>query len=467
MLQKKSIFSIILLIIFFFCYFPLSVLASNNTEFEYYLHAISNSTKKYDNITSYESDKATVAEHQIDYVKILSTTTAFSIFLPISDSGLEACFYGNIYSINGDGYYDDKLILGNFDFSLDNNYNIVLFKILKEDTDIAKFSLLIENIDTGELIESSFSVDNNKFTVLMNIAKENTSVLENQSDDQDFSTAKELLSLLQPQKRCISAVNSSTQSTTYAQSNYNFTSTTGYGAQVGNFSLMQQFFTEIYDDSDSSITPSSHMQQILSQTGWGIYRGTNFFYVIHGVQNTNTEQLVGLTLVSFSHQRPNNGEEISASYTIVDACTVSYNKTTKTANLLFYNNGIRLEKAAIAIQLVGGTTNFYKATKTYSSEHSGKLKNVLIAISSKLSVANSIWEALTTTNETSDTNDFGTDSNQRAVYGDLVRAVGNQLKSSYYLQKSSSSIGVIGSFYTNKTFSTYKVSYSFTGYSLL
>lgn len=72
-------------------------------------------------------------------------------------------------------------------------------------------------------------------------------------------------------------------------------------------------------------------------------------------------------------------------------------------------------------------------------------------------------------NDSSETVDFGTDYNQELVYDGLVRAVANSTASGKYLWGKDCSLGISANHYssTSKTYSSHRVAYSFTGYSLL
>lgn len=103
----------------------------------------------------------------------------------------------------------------------------------------------------------------------------------------------------------------------------------------------------------------------------------------------------------------------------------------------------------------------------FSLENKSTVKNVMIAIGSKLGTASAIWDALTISEKSSDTVYLGTDKYQKNVYDGLVRAIANQAGSSAYLWGVKTSLGISGKYRTAKTYSSYRIAYSFTGYSLL
>ena len=137
---------------------------------------------------------------------------------------------------------------------------------------------------------------------------------------------------------------------------------------------------------------------------------------------------------------------------------------------MYSNTGIRLEDATIAIELVGGTTNFYEATKTKNLDSSGTgLLAILVAVSDDLGIASAIWNALKQTDDSSATVDFGSDENQERLYDGLVRAIANRTASGKYLWSRGNYIGITGRFYNNslKTYSARRIAWGFTAYSLL
>jgi len=444
----------------------------NDSELE--AHYDISSARKFADLSDYEELYPTNADSAITDIRIVAEKNKVTTYLIIANEQEkeEVKFTGEVLSINGRGYYDDKLIIG--DFAPSGYFKVVLFKIFIDSETkraLPKLTLLVEDIRSGELLESSFAITANQFNNLLCLAKNTTELLEatkekDSSIEPRFVVAEKVIALMQPRENYLPA---EPIAQLLSQSNSSFKSTNTYSGTSATLSTLQTFCNSLSAAPSSGITPSTTMQTVLSQTGWKMYKTSTYFYVMHGVANTSTEQLVGITVASVSDNRPNNGILLSASYTIVGSCTLSYNKTTKIATMLMKDSGIRLENASIAIELVGGTTNFYTATKSWVLESNGGVKNVLIAISANLSVASAIWDALTTTSDSSATTDFGTDSNQTAVYGGLVRAVGNQAQASKYMWGINTSIGINASFYntSGKTYSSHRIAYGFTGYSLL
>ncbi len=468
---------VIAMVLQFFTFSAFATDSDSNETFDGYIinaEAIDDSATKYVNAFAFESAESSDSLANIENIRIeVAGNYSVSVNLNIDEnisirSG--ATFHGSIYALNGNGYFDDKLIVGSFEPTI--NYSIVLFKILNSDSSPV-LNLLVENLETGELTDYSFEVDSKHFDKLMLVAKETTKQLESTKDEKGSITpqvlvAEEVISLMQPGKNYLSAENAGLLR---AQSNSSFLSTSSYSATAATASVLGTFCTNMEEASSSGYTPSTTMQSVLSQTGWKMYKTSGHFYVMHGVANTSTEQLVGITYCSLSDERPNDGNQINASFTVAGSVTLSYDKTAKKAYLLQSNTGIRLEDATIAIELVGGTTNFYEATKTFSLEggKSNFVKDIFIAIASKLGVPSLIWSALKTTNDSSTTVQFGNDANQNNVYDGLIRAASNKTAADRYLWGKKTSLGVIAKYYTTsgKTFSSYRIAYGFTGYSVI
>ncbi|CVI66852.1 hypothetical protein NDGK_00684 [Clostridiales bacterium CHKCI001] len=428
-------------------------------------------TNSYRNASNYFEGNKTVVEEDNTKIKlwVSNNIVYFSLIstFKCSESGKVDTFSGKVFALHGNGYYDNKLIIGDFDQV--GTVNIAQFKILCEKQPI--LTLLVECTNTGELVEYFFQITQDVFGSLMEMAQANTASLESEIDNRGDSTSQilssqRIIALMQPSNNFIYKTSTNAMR---SQSHSSFKSTSSYPGIYASSTEIKNFCTAINNSLSSGITPSATMQSVLSQTGWKMYKSSSYFYVMHGVANSSTEQLVGITLVSISNNKPDS-ENINASYTVVGSCTVSYNKTIKIATLLQYDTGIRLENATIAIELVGGTTNFHKATKTWNLDSSGTgVKDILIAISSKLGVASAIWDALKSSNDSSETVDFGTDSNQNLVYDGLVRAIANQTASGKYLWGSGNSLGISGVHYNNssKIYASHRIAWGFTAYSLL
>ncbi len=439
------------------------------------------SAKSYLGASAYEEDVLARSICENTSMKISTARNMVSITLALSEVALEEreslsgkeIFIGEVFSLNGGGYYDNIMILGSFAPTAD--YSIALFKILNENS-TPVLTLLVENINSGELTEYSFHISASLFDKLMSIAQSTTKSHEDSKNkDGDISpermVAQEVIALMQPSKNYKSLENSLNMRT---QSNSSFKSTTSYVATAASLNVVQTFCASINAATSSGITPSATMQSVLSQTGWKMYKTSTHFYVMHGVANTSTEQLVGITVCSVSSEKTYGQPELTALYTVVGSATLSYDKSTKVATLLQYNTGIRLEDASIAVELVGGTTNLLNATKTKNLEGGGSLKNLFVAVLNSLGVPADIWTALQTSGDSSDTVPFGSDANQAAVWGNgvegnLVRAAANQGSSSYYLWGYGTYIGIIAHYKTDpgKTYSSYRTAWGFTAYSLL
>lgn len=428
--------------------------------------SLSNEVRSFLNASDYYAGQFEVEQYTAS-IRIWNNDdrVCFSLTPSTMVIGKKHTFWGNVFALHGNGYYDDKLIVG--DFPQVEMLNIVQFRILNEGHPV--LTLLVEHMDTGKLIEYSFQISEDVFHGLMEIALANTAATESTMHGTDnqlsqMLTAQRILALMETPERLVNGGN-----VPRTQNHSSFQSTSTYSGTYATSLEVKNFCTAVNNSTTSGITPSTMMQTVLSQTGWKLYKANTYFYVMYGVATSSDVRYIGITIASVSNNHPEQ-TKLSASYTIIGSTTVAYNTSTHIATLIMYDAGIRLEDATIAIELLNDTTNFYQATKTWSyTDNTSGLKDILIAISDYLGIASAIWNALQTSNNSSETVDFGNDSNQINVFGGLVRAVANQLKSGYYLWNSGDSVGIIGCHYnTNqKPYSSHRIAWSFTGYSLV
>lgn len=422
--------------------------------------------KFYSNASSYFDGEPTELENN-DF-KLSIWIKDDRVHLEISSNQITAdekqTFSGEIFALHGNGYYDDKLVLGDFDKN--EKWSIAQFKVIAELQPV--LTTIIEDLDTGKLVEFTVQISQSLFTRLMQIAKANTAVLESREQRNNdllpqAAAAQKIIELMQPSKMFLHDANYIS-----AQRSAIFKSTNSYSGASAAATTLKNFCASVNNSSTNGVTPNSTMQTILTQTGWKMYKSPSYFYVMYGVKNTSTERLVGITVASISNERP-KPTNISASYTIIGSCTLSYDTVTHVANLLQYNTGIRLEDATIAIELVNGSAYFYQATKTWDLDSRGSVKDILVAISEKLGIASAIWNAFKSSKNSSPTVSFGSYENQKLVYGGPVRAVANQTDSGTYLWGQGKTLGIIG-LHENSSeypYSSHRIAWGFTAYSLV
>lgn len=128
--------------------------------------------KSYCGISAYEEEITSLSDStdSVAWADIsISDSEHVISFSMLSDEMAVETFTGQVFALHGNGYYDDRLILGSF--SPVENHNIALFKILNEN--IPELTLLVEDMFTGELKEYRFEISQEKFSALMNVAKKN------------------------------------------------------------------------------------------------------------------------------------------------------------------------------------------------------------------------------------------------------------------------------------------------------
>ncbi len=353
-------FAVILSMVFGFS--VLTFAAEPNTDNQVTETHSSYAVNSYSNASSYFEGKTNELKNSDTKIGVQPERIALSsendrVRLEITSSliaeGETQTFLGKVFAIHGNGYYDDKLILG--DLGRNGKYSIAQFRVFSDN--ISNLTILVEDLDTGGLTEFSSHISQELFLELMNIADSNTTVAElAESQDSGISpqaiVAQEVIELMQPSKRFLHSINRRS-----LQSSSTFKSTSSYSAQSASADTLRDFCASLNDSISGSITVNGIMRNVLTQTGWKMYKTSSHFYVMHGVTNSSTEQLVGITVVSLSDYHPGT-TQVNASYTIIGSCTLSYNPTTHVATRLQYDTGIRLEDAIIAIELVNGTTYF-------------------------------------------------------------------------------------------------------------
>ena len=417
----------------------------------------------FKNAEAYETEQFIVVQDNTSPLTFNVDNEQINISIVIDN--LLQNFSGKLYSIDGNGYYDDKMILG--EFTPVGIYNILYFDItygLDEETDMPITTIIIENIDNGEIIESTYTLQQSQFDTLMSVAQKTSSnakdLAEEAGEDPKITFVEKIISLMQPSRHYASSINEN--SIQPRLSNHDFSSddkSTGVGV---SYNELDNFFSELTDNGVAEV--SSTVKQILSQTGWKYYRGHDYLYAMQGGDFGGSERIICISLLSVSDDIPVEGQ-INFSLYVDNAHTITYNPANNTAKMLQQDLGLRLENAAVAISMYNENNNFHTATKVYDLEGSLGVENVLYSIISQQSLIGLIWDFLKTDRSTSDTTDFGTDNVQIQKYGDLIYGVGNKVKDGSRLWHSGNMIGIIGYYRTNKPFVPHASAFKFKAYS--
>lgn len=477
---RKRFISALVVLVLVLQVLPLSVSASSTIEpdvdvsYQALDSGLPQVDKAYANANAYQEDISMASKASVNLSTMKTNQGTTTIELEINNQAVS--FEGILYS------FDGGLIVG--DFSPSMQYNIAQFRVLEVNTydeNHSEVYVLIENLNDGSIVESSFAITTSDYQSLLTIANENTDCListaERNNEDYRLTVYPQLLALLQPNKQYMYSENApaSTYATTSLQSSCKFESTSTYSAVGASYeNELKPFFDSL--ESSNTTSASSTMDSVLCQTGWKMYKTSTYFYVMHGVQNTSTEQLVGITVVSVSSERVSSNSVINADIYILYSYTLSYNKTTGTATVLQRDSGIRLEDAIVAIQLVGGTTNFWCAQYSFNLTRKASALGLFIAIAEDLASDSSIFTVLQLIIDgsshvgyqySSGYESLGDDTAQIRRYGGLYRGVATKQGSDGYLWGKGEKTGVSGQYYSDKTYISYRSSYAFTAYSLL
>ena len=436
---------------------------------EHAISSISTNAQQYNGASAYKTGSImSVGLSDFCTVDIQSKPNN-QVMVDVSLSEETLTFRGKLYSIDGGGYYDDKMILG--DFGTYQSYNISLFKIEKNGTN-ATIEILLEDIQTGILTELNFVITISEFEHLLDIATNTTAEAKehavNNGQDPRITVDSMILSLLRPSTQYVSRANA--DSLMRLQSSASFESVKSYSAVSVAYSTIDNFFNGFETSTRVSVSNST-MRNLLSQTGWKFYKTGTFFYVMHGVENSSTENLVGITVASISSEEVGEDHEILGDFYITDSYTLSYDTTLNTARVLYYNTGIRLEDALAAVEVPENTTNFYKADESYGMDGSNSVGDLLIGVAEDLGVPSTFFNVLrVAVVESRDESGFdylGTDTAQINRYGSLILSVVAQANDDSYLWGEGDHLGIVGVYREEKPCSSFVFRYKFTGYSLL
>lgn len=429
------------------------------------------SAKEYTGAAAYMAGLAN-APTTILQASSLSIVDGF-VKLSIRYGAVAHDFDGNLFTLGHSSDSNNDFVVG--DFQKNDVYSVAMFKVQrwKETNKSPVVNILLEDLSNGKLIDLQFSISSAHFDALYGCALKSTVSLieasEKRGGDRRSDVYTDTLSLMMPFKRFI--VSDNTEQQRSLQSNHEFESTTYYYPRVAvdYDEDLKPFFNSV--KNSTSATVSSKMNDVFSQLGWKMYQTDEFFYVMHGVQNTSTERLVGITVASVSTEADTDDRELFGDFFIVHSLTLSYDTVTDTATVLMYDAGIRLEDAVAALHLTNETTNFYQMNESHHLSGSGSISDLLVAAAQDVGVPGSVFAALelafVESTDDSGYSYLGTDSAQVIRYESLLVSVANKAASSAYLWGYGDNLGVYGRYRDGKVYSGYSFIYSFTGYSLI
>ena len=351
-------------------------------------------------------------------------------------------------------------------FSPNENYNLATIKFENKNSNSSLY-LLIEDLSDGSLKEITLNITNQEYNSIYQSAINNgehflEKINSTNTNEAQFELKKQILKCLQPNKnfkysRNISKAQTQKNTQTFtAQSSQSFKSTNSYTAQSASYTILKSFFDNLIKTGKA--TTDASLNRVLTQTGWKLYKTSDYFYIMDGSKNNSHEYYSCVSVIKITKEHDKSLRRLTTKMKVLYSVCLSYNSTTKKAEVLYYEAGVRMNCPVIAIELVNGDTTFSHYTKTYSLEGKKSLLNLLTAVSSKLGKASKIWDALSVSSYTSDSDSLDA--------SDKVRAIANKANTNTYLWTSNKSIGIYGT-YRKKTFSSYRIAYSFTAYSII
>lgn len=304
-----------------------------------------------------------------------------TISLKFLIDGQEQTFVGALYPIVGGGYYDDKLVLG--DFSSSSNYNIASFRIDKSSQSSnaqpnITLSIVLEKISDGEVYSITTKLTNDQFNMFHQVALDYYNMLGIEPNtDAYLEMMQKILSLMQINKNWFNADTYGTTST-LAQStsfNYDSISTTNTGISVAR-STLDSFFSDMdnYGRDGCRYSTTSTMGKILNQLGWKVYHNKTasapYFYVSYGIDNGGGSHLIQIILCAYSSDYNRNTGCVESHMQVYGSVLVEWNPSyynTENCKLLYYSCGPELTNVYLcASELAGTNTIFTKSQLSFS-----------------------------------------------------------------------------------------------------
>lgn len=416
---------------------------------------------RYQNANSYYSGDAESLVDTVVSMQMYKDNTAVTLNLSTQEASYH--FTGNLLAANGGGYFDGKLVLG--DFEMGNVYNVVLFKALYQGEESC-ITILLENLLTSELIELVFELPQEvfySFEQAANILSETKVQYASVTYDED-ETMQRFLRLYMPSKNFASEENARVTSSLASETFKNTDSNTGVGV---THTTLKNFIAKV-EDGDIVRVTNSAVQNMLCQSDWSFYKSSTHFYVSYGIAVSDTEYVMAIILTSVSKEHESADRKLSTSYQITGRITLSYDSELQEATLMYLDAGIRLENPLIALELVGGSTYFTETSRTYDLETSKNAFDLLCAIADDLGTAASIWNALfTVETQSSETRNWGSESAQIDRYGAVVRAAAFEADDGCNLTTTETYIGMTSIYSSSGTYSSYRIAYRFTAVSII
>lgn len=400
-----------------------------------------------------------------------------SVLLGLSINEQSQSFTGSIYPVVGGGYYDDKLVLG--DFSATSDYNIVSFRAETFPDAGAFLRLILEDLYNGEVYDINLELTNSQFTILHQVAVDYYSSLGIEPNTDDYvAIMQKTISLMQISKNWSdSTTNEAVSPLAWATPyNYDSISTSNTGLSVTRATL-NSFFDKMDSTGSTGYTYSSTsaMGKILNQLGWKVYHNKTasapYFYVSYGVDNSGASRLVQLILCGYSTTYNSGSGYVESHLQVYGSVLVEWDTSYDIGKckVVYYSGGPELTDVYLCSSELAGTNTIFTESGLSFSLYSNKdpwLGFLISRIPKYGSLITDIWDALTVSNA-----EVSKWAQGYEVTVDAQNAAGGLIKDICARSKTASLLSV-GNYLHLKgevlgTYSSHKIKFQFTAENII
>ena len=388
---------------------------------------------------------------------------------------------GHIYPMLGNGFYDGKLVLGDFSSSSEN-YNPIFFKIQKEcdlhtlygqfETLCGKNAIIfaLENMSDGSVELYTLEITDQQFKTIYEVAKNvyNSNVIDETSY---FEFSEKVLNLYSINNHWKSDSNAHmTLAASASDTRFIDSFTTNNSGISISYGTLANVWNELFynPNNETEVKLSSILGSVFQQEGWKFYNNSSssapWFYIMYSFNNGESN-MIEMTVATYSEsEEMDEANQVGAHLTIQGSLAMEYciDYLPGTLRLLYYDMGPALTDCYLNVGHLGGEETFFRRAEVAWSLADKKTpwKNILFSHIPFGSDILEIWDWLTSSSYDSDWAkgfDYTLES-QLQSYGGLVkdicvRADGNKLRGeSKYLDILGTIVGPYESHDTNFMF---------------
>lgn len=341
-------------------------------------------------LNDYQNGQATVVATQAASAQSVSISdlsisgSGETVIIELSIDGQLQTFVGTLYPIVGGGYYDDKLVLG--DFTASSGYNVVSFRVEKklQSSNLSvnsqagnTLNLVLEKLSNGEVYNINLALTDSQFNMFHQTALSYYKTLDIEPNTDAYTDMiQKTMSLMQINKNWTSSGTNGTASPLAWATpfDYDSLSTENTGIGITN-STLTTFFSRMdsYGTTGYNYSSSSSMGKILNQLGWKVYHNAAasapYYYVSYGVDNAGASRLVQIILCSYSTDYNDNTGCVEAHMEVRGSVLVEWDTSYDVGNckVVYYAGGPELTDVYLcASELDGDNTIFTKSQLTFS-----------------------------------------------------------------------------------------------------